>query len=186
MNKAVFLDRDGTINIEKHYMYKIEDFEFIPFVIEAMQLLQNNGYRLIIITNQSGIARGYYTEYDFEKLSAWMKNELKKHQIKIDGIYYCPHHPKAEIQKYKINCKCRKPNTELFEKATRDFLIDLSQSYTVGDRIRDCTISEKTKCKGYLVGYNEEEKIIKDVKAGLIKRVNYVENLYEFAKLICI
>ena len=138
--KAIFLDRDGTINVEKDYLYRIEDFEFLPRVIDALKLLQSAGYLLIIITNQSGIARGYYKESDYEKLNAWMLKELKQKGINISAVYHCPHHPNAKIDKYRVNCSCRKPNKGLFEKAINDFNIDLSLSYSIGDKIRDCAI----------------------------------------------
>ncbi len=91
MNKAIFLDRDGTINVDKAYVYKIEDWEFIDGVKEALKILQSLGYKLIVITNQSGIARGYYTKNDAEKLFDYMTKELKKEDINIEKIYYCPH-----------------------------------------------------------------------------------------------
>ena len=154
-NKAIFLDRDGTINVDKGYVYKIEDFEFLPGAIEALRLLQEAGFILIIITNQSGIARGYYTKEDFERLNRWMLTELERHGVHIAAVYYCPHLPAEkgeniplELKKYRINCSCRKPKLELFEKAIRDFNIDLSQSFAIGDKPRDCTICEVTECRG--------------------------------------
>ena len=152
MNKAVFLDRDGTINVDKGYLYRISDFEFLPGAVDALRMLQNAGYLLIIITNQSGIARGYYTEEDFMILNDWMKNELMKHGVKISGVYYCPHLPDAEVERYRKVCSCRKPETGLFERAVHDFDIDLSKSYAVGDKERDCSICLKSECRGFLIG----------------------------------
>ena len=105
MNKAVFLDRDGTINVEKNYLHKIEDFEFLSGVIEGLSLLNNSGYKLIIITNQSGIGRGYYTENDFITLNNWMLDVLKSNGIIISKVYYCPHLPDAKIEKYRMDCE---------------------------------------------------------------------------------
>ena len=152
MNKAVFLDRDGTINIDKGYLYKISDFEFLPKAVEALKILQNAGYLLIIITNQSGIGRGYYTEEDFMKLNEYMKSELKKNGVNISGVYYCPHLPDAEVERYRKICTCRKPATGLFERAVHDFDIDLSRSYAVGDKERDIAICSVSDCKGFLIG----------------------------------
>lgn len=98
MNKAIFLDRDGTINVDKKYLHKIEDFEFLPGVLDGMKMLQNAGYLLIVITNQSGIGRGYYSEKDFEILNSWMLGELESKGIHIARVYYCPHLPNAKIK----------------------------------------------------------------------------------------
>lgn len=157
MNKAVFLDRDGTINVEKHYLYKITDFEFIPGALDGMKLLSNAGYLLIIITNQSGIARGYYTEDDYQTLNRYMLQECEKNGIKITDTYYCPHLPEARIKDYSLDCECRKPKTGLFRQAIEKYNIDLSTSYAIGDKLRDLSICEKTACMGYLIdGFNSE------------------------------
>ena len=184
MNKAVFLDRDGTINIEKNYLYKIEDFEFLPGVIEALKRLQDAGFLLIIITNQSGIGRGYYTEEDFHKLNDWMINTLKEQGVIITDVYYCPHLPDAEIEEYRIDCECRKPNLGMYKKAVVDYAIDLSQSYAIGDKIRDCAICESSECKGYLIGSNEKYYIIDAVKNGDYMHVCYSRNLLDAANSI--
>ena len=110
-NRAVFLDRDGTINEDRHYLYKIEDFAFLPGVVEALRLLQEAGFLLIVVTNQSGIGRGYYTEADFQKLNTWMLSELKHQGITVAATYYCPHLPDAKIPQYRKDCDCRKPRT---------------------------------------------------------------------------
>lgn len=130
MTKAIFLDRDGVINLDKAYVSKIEDFEFCEGVFEALTHFQNLGYLLIIVTNQSGIGRGYYTEEDFQKLTDWMRKELLHVRIKIDAIYHCPHAPEA-------NCACRKPQSGMFLKAIEDFDIDVTQSWMIGDKPSD-------------------------------------------------
>ena len=173
MNKAVFLDRDGTINIDKGYLYKISDFEFLPNAVEALKILQNAGYLLIIITNQSGIGRGYYTEEDFMKLNEYMKNELRKNGVNISGVYYCPHLPDAKIERYRKVCECRKPSLGLFERAVHDFDIDLSQSYAVGDKLRDCSICLKSECRGFLINAPSPDE-----------RIKRVSSLYEAAMMI--
>ena len=185
MNKAVFLDRDGTINVEKNYLFKIEDFEFLPGVIEALKLFQENGYKLIIITNQSGIARGYYTEEDFHKLNDWMIDTLKKYGIYIDAVYYCPHHPDAINQEYRMDCQCRKPNIGLFIKAAEEFNIDLSKSIAIGDKIRDCSICSTTSCSGYLIGNNESTDIINAVKGKQYRDISYENDLLSVAQSRC-
>ena len=135
MNKAVFLDRDGTINVDKNYLYKVEDFEFLPDVIESLKKFQDLGYLLIIITNQSGIARNYYTKDDFLKLNKWLINYLNNYSIHISNIYYCPHGPDSI-------CECRKPKLGLFEQAAKDFDIDLDSSIAIGDKERDAVFAK--------------------------------------------
>lgn len=130
MTKAIFLDRDGVINLDKAYVSKIEDFEFCEGVFEALTHFQNLGYLVIIVTNQSGIGRGYYTEEDFQKLTAWMRKELLHVRIKIDAVYHCPHAPEA-------NCACRKPQSGMFLKAIEDFDIDVKKSWMIGDKPSD-------------------------------------------------
>jgi D-glycero-D-manno-heptose 1,7-bisphosphate phosphatase len=184
MNKAIFLDRDGTINVEKNYLYKIEDFEFMPGVVDALKQLQQAGYLLIIVTNQSGIARGYYTEKDFQKLNDWMVTQLKMQDVIIDQVYFCPHLPNAEVEKYRKDCNCRKPKLGLYQQAIADYKIELKKSYAIGDKIRDCAICEQTLCKGFLVGDNEKPDIIDKVKDGAYDRVSYANSLADAANMI--
>ena len=200
-NRAVFLDRDGTINVDKGFVYKIEDFEFLPGAVEGLKLLSNAGYLLIIITNQSGIARGYYTEEDFHLLNAWMLAELKQHYgIKIDAVYYCPHLPPStdretvptKLKQYRIVCNCRKPGLELFYRAVKDFNIDLSQSFAIGDKERDCSICDKhTGCRGFLLR-GDKSSVVKSQVATVKEAMKneesrdypIVSNLLEAARLI--
>lgn len=132
MKKALFLDRDGVINKEKNYLYKIEDFEFIDAVFETCRYFQEKGYLIIIITNQAGIARGKYSEEDFETLTEWMLDEFKKNSVAITKVYHCPHHPD-----FTGECECRKPNPGMLLKAQKDFEIDMKNSILVGDKESD-------------------------------------------------
>lgn len=132
MKKALFLDRDGVINKEKNYLYRVEDFEFIDGVFETCKHFQELGYLIIVITNQAGIARGKYTEDDFKVLTDWMINEFKKKDIIISRVYHCPHHPE-----FSSRCECRKPEPKMILDAKNDFDIDLSQSILVGDKNSD-------------------------------------------------
>ena len=177
-NKAVFLDRDGTINVDHGYVYKIEDFEFLPGVIEALKILQEKGYLLIIITNQSGIARGYYTEEDYYKLTEHVLTELEKEGIYIADVLFCPHLPDAKIEKYRADCDCRKPNLGLFEKAVRLWSIDLSQSFAAGDKIRDLHICYESECKGFLITEECQEDIT------MPNNIRKIKSLFEMAKMI--
>ncbi len=173
--KAVFLDRDGTINEDRGYVYKTEDFVFLPHALEGMRLLQESGFLLIIITNQSGIARGYYTEDDYQRLMKNVYSRCDEKGVKISADYYCPHHPDAVIDKYRKECDCRKPQIGLFEKAIREWNIDLSQSYCVGDSERDLSICKVAECKGYLIGGNKKCER---------PYFNIVASLYEAARRI--
>lgn len=184
MNKAIFLDRDGTINVEKNYLYKIEDFDFLPGVIDALKKLQQAGFLLIVITNQSGIGRGYYTEADFQTLNSWMIDTLNNHGVYITDVYYCPHLADAQIEKYRKDCNCRKPKLGMYEQAVIDHSITLSESYAIGDKIRDCAICEQTPCRGYLIGENEKPEVIQNVQGGAYERVKYAKDLESVAKEI--
>ena len=162
MNKAVFLDRDGTINIDKGYIFRIQDFKFLPGAIDGLRKLQELGFLLIIITNQSGIARGYYTERELLVLNEWLMNELEKINIKITNIYYCPHHPEAIIDKYRFKCRCRKPGLKFYETAIKDYDLDISQCWAIGNELRDIYVCKEYNCRGILVGNDSkfDKKII--------------------------
>lgn len=151
MNKAVFLDRDGTINVEKNYLFRIEDFEFLPKALDGMKMLYDAGYLLIIITNQSGIARGYYNEKDYEMLTEYMRQECTDYGVKFADVLCCPHLKGAIVPKYDKECDCRKPATGLFKQAVEKYDIDLSESYAIGDKMRDLSICNETSCRGYLI-----------------------------------
>lgn len=151
MNKAAFLDRDGVINVDKGYLFRIEDFEYISGAIDGMKKLMNNGYILVVITNQSGIARGFFTEDDFNALNSWMINDLHKKGVIIQKTYYCPHHEEAVVEKYRKKCECRKPGIELFMRAQKEFDIDMNRSIAIGDSLRDLSICKTTGVKGVLL-----------------------------------
>ena len=137
MKPAVFLDRDGVINIDHGYVHNEDDFEFIDGVFEATRELKNMGYLLVLVTNQSGIARGKFSEDRFISLTQWMDWNFEDHGVEFDGIYYCPHHAEAGIGDYKQDCDCRKPKPGMFVSA-RDFLkIDMTNSIMVGDKAED-------------------------------------------------
>ncbi|NPA59956.1 MAG: D-glycero-beta-D-manno-heptose 1,7-bisphosphate 7-phosphatase [Epsilonproteobacteria bacterium] len=132
MLKALFLDRDGVINVEKEYLFKIEDFEFIDGIFNLCRYYQSLGYIIIVVTNQSGIARGYYTEDDFNKLTSWMKDRFLDEGITIKKVYFCPHHPDITGV-----CLCRKPKPAMLLDAANEFDIDLKNSVMIGDKQRD-------------------------------------------------
>ena len=173
--KAVFLDRDGTINVDRDYLFRYEEFEYLSGAKEGMKLLQDSGYMLIIITNQSGIARGYYTEEDYRLLTNKMIGDLEKDNIHIVKDYYCPHHPDAVVSRYKGLCGCRKPKTGLFWKAAEEWHIDMGQSYAMGDKPRDVQICRESRVKGFLL-YSDsadiettEHSCIKKIRGGILE-----------------
>ena len=133
MKSALFLDRDGVINKEKNYLYKKDDFEFIDGIFDLCHYYQKRGYLIFVVTNQSGIARNYYSENDFLTLTEWMVQEFKKNNVDIAKVYYCPHHPEISG-----SCSCRKPNPGMIFDAARVFNIDLNSSVLVGDK--ECDI----------------------------------------------
>lgn len=183
-NKAVFLDRDGTINVDKHYLFRIEEFEFLPGAIKGLQLLQQAGFLLIIITNQSGIGRGYYSEEDFAKLNQWMIDILKSKGVFIQDVFYCPHLPNAKVLKYRKTCLCRKPGVELFEKAVRKYDIDLNRSWAIGDNARDCAICLNSGCRGILINSGEKKNITKSEECDISERIMYADSLLECSQMI--
>ncbi len=129
-NRAIFLDRDGVINVDKGYVCKIDDFEFTEGVFEALREFQKRGFLLIVVTNQSGIGRGLYSSEDFKTLTAWKLDELKKRDIFIDEIYHCHHDPDS-------GCECRKPAPGMLLKAKEKFNIDMQNSWMIGDKKSD-------------------------------------------------
>lgn len=135
--RAVFLDRDGVINVDKGYISQVDDFEFIDGVIEACIKLKEKGYLLVVITNQSGIARGYYTEEQFHTLTEWMDWSFADRGVDLDGIYYCPHHNEKGIGEFKVDCDCRKPKPGMLLSAIEELNLDVTNSILVGDKVSD-------------------------------------------------
>lgn len=135
--KAAFIDRDGVINEERNYVHRIEDFVLLPGVVEGLKLLHNEGYRLIMVTNQAGIARGYYSQAAMERLHDHLAAELAKRGVMFDAIYFCPHHPQGSVAGLAVECNCRKPAPGMLLQATKDFDLDLAASVLIGDKLSD-------------------------------------------------
>ena len=136
-NKAVFLDRDGVINVDHGYVHKVENFDFMPGIFELCQQFNQLGYRLIIVTNQSGIGRGYYSEDDFLKLSDWMKAQFTANRSKIDAVYFSPYHPDKAKAPYLKKSECRKPAPGMLLQAIKDFDLDPGHCILIGDKETD-------------------------------------------------
>ena len=171
MHKAIFLDRDGVVNIEKDYLYKIEDFEFIDGLFSSLKYLQDLDYKLFIITNQSGIARNYYSLQDFNKLTSWMLKEFEKNGIKISQVELCPHGPKD-------NCLCRKPKTAMIDNILKNHDIDLEKSWLIGDKSSDILCAKNANIKNSIQvksGHSfDEEKSQADYICNSIKDINQI------------
>ncbi len=155
---AVFLDRDGTINLEKDYLYRIEDFEFIPGVPQAIKKLKQAGYLVIVVTNQSGVARGYFGLDDVTRLHEHIQKQLVAAGTGIDAFYVCPHHPEKGQGEYLKKCDCRKGQPGLLIQAGADLGIDLQKSFMIGDKVADIEAAENAGCQPILVltGYGHE------------------------------
>jgi len=177
-NKAVFLDRDGTLNKDSiDYIKHLSEYEIFDFTPEALRILQKMGFKLVVITNQSVIARGMSSTKEVESIHNFLTNELKKHGVTLDGIYYCPHHPDD-------NCPCRKPETGNIEKAIKDHNIDPIRSYFIGDSKRDIEAGKKVGCKTILVLTGERIKSPDETTNWNIKPDHVTKDLLEAAKLI--
>lgn len=137
LRRAVFLDRDGVINVDTAYCSRIEDFRFVDGVLEAAKALYAAGWLLVVVTNQSGIGRGYYTEVDFRRLTGWMKDVFEKAGAPLADVRFCPHHPDAAVPEYRCRCNCRKPAPGMILEAAETLGIDLTQSVMVGDKQGD-------------------------------------------------
>jgi len=167
--KAVFLDRDGTINYERNYIHKIEDFELIPGTLEALKLLRDNKVKIYIITNQAGIARGYFTKEQYHDLTRHMLSRFDEIGCKIEEVLYCPHHPDGTIPEYTRKCQCRKPGTKLIEEVMEKEKFKADDIALVGDRDSDIEAGLRLGITTYLVltGYGREHK--DDIKADYVK-----------------
>ncbi|KQN48403.1 D,D-heptose 1,7-bisphosphate phosphatase [Serratia sp. Leaf51] len=134
---AIFLDRDGTLNVDHGYVHEIDDFQFIDGVIDACLKLKEMGFLLVLVTNQSGIARGKFTEEQFMTLTEWMDWSLADRGVDLDGIYFCPHHPEGSVKEFTQVCDCRKPLPGMLLTAREELNIDMASSYMIGDKLED-------------------------------------------------
>lgn len=151
MNRAVFLDRDGTVNEEVGYLKDLSRLRLIAGAGAAIKRLNNAGYKVILVTNQSGVARGYFPESMVHEAHARLTNMLREEGAVLDGIYYCPHHPTAGNAKYTMACDCRKPGTGLIDVAAKDFDIDIKRSFMIGDKWSDVELAQRAGVHAILV-----------------------------------
>lgn len=159
-NRAVFIDRDGTINRNVEYLSDANKFRMYPGVARGIALLNAKGFKIIVVTNQSGIARGFFSVDDLQKIHWRMTAELAEQGATIDAIYFCPHHPDE-------GCDCRKPRTALFDKAIKDFEIHPASSFVIGDRMLDVEAGRKVGCKTVLVP-EDKERVRREMEASTV------------------
>lgn len=177
MEPVIFLDRDGTLNEEVNYLHRIEDLVLLPGVAEALRSLREAGYKLVVVTNQAGVARGYYGEEDVKTLHAYMNKLLERQGAGIDGFFYCPHHPEHGIGAYRTVCRCRKPGTGMFEQAERLFEVDKARSWMIGDKLLDVQAGRNygvhTALVGTGYGAGEHEEQLRRLETRQIEGLPY-------------
>lgn len=178
MTSAVFLDRDGTLIEEVGYLDRLDRLSFFPWSIDAVRLLNRAGYLVVVVTNQAGVARGFFEESFLGEAHRHIDVKLAAGGARIDGYYYCPHHPEASVAAYRRTCECRKPSPGMLRQAEQDLGIDLQRSYVIGDRWLDMQLAHAVGATGILVrtgyGQTEERRPIDNVRATAI-----VDNLIE-------
>ncbi len=190
MKRAIFLDRDGVINKDRGYTFKIFDYELLPGVKQGLQKLQKAGFGLYVLTNQSGIGRGFYTENDYYKFTNYLLSDLNSAGIKIAGCYFCPHHPTNGQGEYKKDCHCRKPKSGLLLQAEKkDGPFDYRKSWVIGDSIRDIETVKNIhpEARGILLpkNYDTNDELSIEAKEKNNKSVNYfVENFLQAVDFI--
>lgn len=156
--KAAFLDRDGVINLDRAYVHRWDEFEFVPGAVEAMRRLREAGYTLVVVTNQSGLARGMYTEAQYQALTAQMRQALAEAGAEVAGVYHCPHHPKGKVPELAVDCDCRKPEPGMILQAAKDLGLSLADSIMVGDKPSDIRAARAAGVgKAYIVSSDNEE-----------------------------
>lgn len=183
-NRAVFLDRDGTLILETDYLSSLKQIKFFKNSANAVKLLKERGFKIIVVTNQSGVARGYFTEAFVKKAHRHIKKVLDEQGAKIDAFYYCPHLKYAPVKKYRKSCTCRKPNTGMVMAAKKKYNLDLKNSFSIGDKLADVKLGHNSKMWTILVktGYGDEEKkLIRDKNE---KPDFFADDIYDAAKWI--
>ncbi|EQB63465.1 MAG: D,D-heptose 1,7-bisphosphate phosphatase [candidate division Zixibacteria bacterium RBG-1] len=183
--KAAFLDRDGTIIQENGYISRINQIEFIPGSVKAVQILKSLGYKIIVITNQSGVAQRFFTEKSLKKVHKYLQKQLRKDKAGWDGIYYCPHHPRVGLKRYLKDCNCRKPKTGLVKLAAREHKLKLKGSVVIGDRLSDVGLGKNAQIKSILLLTGHGKKESKKITAFSKSKPDFIaKNLLEAAKLL--
>ena len=172
LQPAVFLDRDGTLIHDVGYLSRLDQVTLYPFTIEALRLLAREGFRLVIVTNQAGVARGFFAEAFVHETHRYLSERFAAGGVRVDGVYYCPHLPDAAVEAYRQDCACRKPKPGLVQQAARDLDLALDRSFTVGDKWADVKMARAVRARGVLVrtGYGaaEEARPHGDLRAAAV------------------
>lgn len=156
MRSAVFLDRDGTLIEDVGYLSSISQIKVLPRVVDGLKLLKSMGYLLIVVTNQSGVARGFFSEGFVLNVHDILGRLFKDNSVTIDAFYYCPHHPTEGLPPYNVNCDCRKPKTGMIKRAICEYDIDISKSWVIGDSLVDVQLARNAGCKGILLNRDDD------------------------------
>jgi D-glycero-D-manno-heptose 1,7-bisphosphate phosphatase len=178
-NKALFLDRDGVINVDHGYVHKAKDFEFVPGIFDLVRAANANDYKVIVVTNQAGIGRGYYTESQFHALTEWMCQQFKLNGCRIDAVYFCPYHPEHGIGEYRRESDCRKPAPGMLLQAQKDHNINLQASVFVGDKPSDMAAGRNAGIQNLM--YFSDEKVLN----GERKKISTLHEVLHDFFLIC-
>jgi D-glycero-D-manno-heptose 1,7-bisphosphate phosphatase len=179
-NKVCFLDRDGVLIKEVNYLSSPDQVHIFPETINALKLLKKNNYKIIVITNQAGVARGYFSEEDIIKVHAEINKQLAGYNLYIDAYYYCPHHPKGTVEGYNIECDCRKPNPNMILQAVEDFNIDLEESFLVGDKVSDLLAAKNAGCRAALVKTGHGHEHIDKANSLNFSILNNIEDAVKY------
>ncbi len=169
---AVLVDRDGTLIEDHGYIGRVDRMHLYPHAVEALRVLQQDGFRIVLVTNQAGVARGVFPEAFLEEAHGWLRDRFAAGGVRFDGIYYCPHHPDATVPQYRVRCECRKPRPGMALQAARDLGLDLSRSFVVGDKWLDVGFATQCGARGILVrtgyGLAEEAHPVEGVTAAAV------------------
>lgn len=179
-NRAVFVDRDGTLIVDKHFLSNPDEIEFIPGTIEALKIIQQSDFKIVVISNQSGVARGFFDINTVEKVNARLVEMLVTHHIYVDAMYYCPHHPEGTVDEYAVECNCRKPSAGMVEDAAFQLGINLQKSFVIGDKVDDINLGKVIGARAIMVktGYGDKQK--EEIEAlDFYKETPIVEDLLE-------
>ncbi len=177
--RAVFLDRDGVIIEDTGYIDSIKRVSFIPEAAAALKKIREKGFKLVIVTNQSGVARGFFSEETLKKINKYIVDRLKAQNVEVDAVYCCPHHPEGKVKEYALSCFCRKPQPGMILQAAQDLKLDLANSFIIGDSERDILAGKNAGCKTIWL-----KKQLQELKPE-VKPDKIAKNLLEAASWIC-
>ncbi|NVJ60870.1 MAG: HAD family hydrolase [Gammaproteobacteria bacterium] len=177
--KVIFLDRDGVINVDTGHLYKIGDWKFTSNCVKALKSFVKKGFEIIVITNQAGIAKGYYSVHDYNVLTDWYVNYLANKDVPILDVFYCPHHPEGNIDEFSVSCNCRKPKPGLIESAFVKYDIDIANSFLVGDKISDIRAGSEAGLENLVL--LDSEYFSEEESSALKEKHLRFKNLYDFS-----